>query len=173
MVGLHLGLLALVSFADLTAGMILFHLFTFDPEWLPSDAAERTEWIFYDGDCALCHGWVRFVLAEDRAENFRFSALQGKLFASRVQNDCPPSLYGSLVVVTDEEKLQTRSGAVLHILRRLGGLWLVLAKIVGMVPRGALDWCYDRVASVRKRLIRKHAGICPVLGSELRARFAE
>jgi hypothetical protein len=30
----HLGLLLLISFPDLTAGMVLLHLFTFDPAWL-------------------------------------------------------------------------------------------------------------------------------------------
>jgi|HubBroStandDraft_6_1064221.scaffolds.fasta_scaffold36373_1 hypothetical protein len=34
MLGLHLGLLLLISFPDLTAGMVLLHLFTFNPAWL-------------------------------------------------------------------------------------------------------------------------------------------
>ena len=41
MVGLHLALLLLVSFADLTAGMLLVHFFTFDPAWLGSTATTR------------------------------------------------------------------------------------------------------------------------------------
>src|SRR6202171_205846 len=56
MVGLHLGLLLVVNFADLTIGMLLVHLFTFDPAWLPQRMAHRSEWVFYDGTCALCHG---------------------------------------------------------------------------------------------------------------------
>jgi hypothetical protein len=34
MLCLHLGLLLLISFPDLTAGMVLLHLFTFNPAWL-------------------------------------------------------------------------------------------------------------------------------------------
>lgn len=34
MIGMHLSLLVLVDFADLTAGMLLLHLYTFDPAWL-------------------------------------------------------------------------------------------------------------------------------------------
>jgi len=34
MVGMHLSLLALIDFADLTAGMLLLHLYTLDPAWL-------------------------------------------------------------------------------------------------------------------------------------------
>jgi len=35
LVGMHLGILALVAFAELTLGMLLVHAFTFDPAWLP------------------------------------------------------------------------------------------------------------------------------------------
>jgi len=44
MVGVQLGLLALLDFADLTLGMLVLHLVTFDPEWLPRRAAVTTEW---------------------------------------------------------------------------------------------------------------------------------
>jgi len=171
MVGLHIGLLSLVSFADLTGGMLLFHFFTFDPEWLPRRRAMRCEWVFYDGNCALCHGWVRFVLAEDSGgKTFRLSPLQGNLFSSRVRGErcSPPSR--SLVVLTEDKKLLTRSGAVLYILRRLGGLWLLVAMIVGVIPQVILDWCYDRVASVR-RLFGARENICLALSAELRQRF--
>ena len=33
MVGVHLGILTLVSFADLSAGMLMLHLFTLDSRW--------------------------------------------------------------------------------------------------------------------------------------------
>lgn len=36
MVAMHLGILLLVDFADLTAGMLLAHAFTFDPAWVSS-----------------------------------------------------------------------------------------------------------------------------------------
>ncbi len=33
--GMHLGVMLLISFTELSLGMLLLHLFTFDPEWLP------------------------------------------------------------------------------------------------------------------------------------------
>jgi hypothetical protein len=36
MVALHLAILLLVDFADLTLGMLMAHLFIFDPRWLPA-----------------------------------------------------------------------------------------------------------------------------------------
>ena len=40
MLGLHLVLLVLINFSDLSAGMVILHLFTFDPAWF---CARRTE----------------------------------------------------------------------------------------------------------------------------------
>lgn len=36
MVALHLGIVALIDFADLSAGMLMLHLFTVDRRWIPS-----------------------------------------------------------------------------------------------------------------------------------------
>jgi hypothetical protein len=41
MLGLHLTLLVLINFADLSAGMIVLHLFTFDPAWISSSQSAR------------------------------------------------------------------------------------------------------------------------------------
>lgn len=172
MVGLHAGLLALVSFTDLTAGMLLMHLITFDPAWIRQKTAGRAEWIFYDGTCALCHGWVRFVLAEDTdGKAFRISPLQGALFTMRFPAETRRSLPESLVVFTEDAKLLKRSAAVLHVLRRLGGLWRILAAVLGVIPQTVLNWCYDRVAGARKQIFGTRENLCPVLSQELRRRF--
>ena len=42
MVAMHLGILLLVDFADLTAGMLLVHAFTFDPGWVAYLQRART-----------------------------------------------------------------------------------------------------------------------------------
>lgn len=36
MVSMHVGILMVVDFFDLTAAMLLFHLFVFDPDWVPA-----------------------------------------------------------------------------------------------------------------------------------------
>lgn len=41
MLALHLGLLFVIDFADLSLGMVLLHLFTFDPRWLSSFSRGR------------------------------------------------------------------------------------------------------------------------------------
>ena len=40
---MHLGILATVDFADLTFGMLMIHVLTFDPNWLPKSRGKSTE----------------------------------------------------------------------------------------------------------------------------------
>jgi hypothetical protein len=37
-IALHLGPIVLIAFADLSLGMVMLHLFTFDPAWLPRNS---------------------------------------------------------------------------------------------------------------------------------------
>ncbi|MBI3725962.1 DUF393 domain-containing protein, partial [bacterium] len=82
--------------------MIVLHLFTFDPAWVPASKASAVERIFFDGGCGLCHGFVRFVLAEDRAGAFRFAPLGSRAFEAAVREEERAGLPESVVVVTEE-----------------------------------------------------------------------
>lgn len=127
-------------------------------------ASER---IFFDGDCGLCHRWVRFTLARDRGRGlFRFAPLAGATFAAEVPPEARAGLPDSVVVRTSEGRLLVRSDAALYVLARIGGAWRALALALGLVPRGLRDWGYDQVARVRKRLFAKPAGACPLVPKE-------
>ena len=128
--------------------------------------------MFYDGHCGLCHRAVRFVLAEDReGKLFRFAPLQGETFQRLVAAEQRKMLPDSVVVLTADGRLLVRSGAFLHILRRLGGAWKVVAVVLGVVPRGLRDFVYDFVACVRFHVFGRREDLCPVMPAELRARF--
>jgi predicted DCC family thiol-disulfide oxidoreductase YuxK len=172
MVLMQLGLLSMVDFADLTFGMLFLHLFTFDPAWIPPLADARKITVFYDGHCGLCHGFVRFVLAEDRrGGGIEFSPLEGELFRSAVAESQRAVVPDSIVVRTDDGRLLIRSEAVSHILVRLGGMWRVIAALSGLAPKSLLDRSYDGVARVRRKLFRTPIEACPLLPSNLQARF--
>ncbi|MEM9883040.1 MAG: DUF393 domain-containing protein [Planctomycetota bacterium] len=127
--------------------------------------------VFYDGGCGLCHGFVKFLLRRDRGgTRFRFAPLGGKTLEERLDEAERQRLPDS-VVVADADRWLTKSDAVLHLGRRLGGVWLGLAVVGGWVPRGLRDWAYDRVAAVRHRLFQKPDAACPVVPSEWRGRF--
>ncbi|MDQ2900197.1 MAG: DCC1-like thiol-disulfide oxidoreductase family protein [Acidobacteriota bacterium] len=134
---------------------------------------KQPEWIFYDGSCGFCHRWVRFVLATDKnGRAFRFSPRTGETFQASIPAERRAVLPPSIVVLTDDGRVLTRSDATLHILKRLGGVWSVIARAANLVPGGARDFVYAMVARVRHRLYPAPVGLCPVVAPELRKRFA-
>lgn len=159
MLSMHLGLMVLIDFADLSLGMVVLHLFTFDPAWIPALAPSRRDRILYDGTCGLCHGAVRFVLAEDREGVFSFAPL-------------PTDLSQESVIVETEsgDRLQ-QSEAALYVLSRLGGMWRIVAIAGGLVPRIIRDGLYGLVARSRYSLFRRPSEACPMLPPDLRTRF--
>jgi predicted DCC family thiol-disulfide oxidoreductase YuxK len=171
--GWHLWLLA----ADpgwSTAGTLVMMVFLFDPGWVRPIPAAASETIFFDGSCGLCHRTVRFVLAEDRGESpFRFAPLEGERFRDAVASDRRSSLPDSLVTLTANGALLTRSTGVLHISKRLGGLWRAFAVLFTLLPRPLRDLAYDLVAAVRHRLFLRPLGTCPRIPPDLLARFDE
>lgn len=165
--GLVLQLVTLARFGgvELSAGPLLLHLWTFDPGWILPRRAGETETIYYDGTCALCHGFVRFVLAEDRGgAAFRFAPLQGQTL--------PPGLPDSVIVRSGEGTLLSRSDAVLHVLARLGGFWRAFGAIGRGVPRPLRDAAYDAIARLRYRVFGRKTEACPVIPADLRSRFS-
>jgi predicted DCC family thiol-disulfide oxidoreductase YuxK len=134
--------------------------------------APAAEYLFYDGHCGLCHRAVKFVLRRDRGGRaFRFAPLQGSTFLARVAEERRAGLSDSVVVLTRDGELLVRSASFLHILRRLGGGWGILAAVLSVVPRGWRDFVYDFVARIRYRVFGKRDDLCPIVPAELRARF--
>jgi predicted DCC family thiol-disulfide oxidoreductase YuxK len=133
--------------------------------------AQESEYIFYDGHCALCHRAVKFVLKHDRSGSaFRFAPLQGDTFQSLVPTQRRMNLPDTFVVLTREGALLMRSNASLYILERLGGRWRILANILRVIPRGLRDLMYDFAARIRYRLFGMRDDLCPVVPPDLRAR---
>jgi predicted DCC family thiol-disulfide oxidoreductase YuxK len=169
---MHAGLIVLIDFADLSVAMLLFHLFTFEPAWIPRRVGPAPERLFYDGQCGLCHGTVRLLLAEDRdGSAFRFSPLGGDIFEREVPEARRRTLPDGVVVQRADGSILVRSAAILHALHALGGLWRVLAALLGVIPLAALDVAYRGVARVRHRLFRRPDNACPLMPPALRKRF--
>ena len=171
MLTMHMGLIVLMDFADLSLGMVMLHLFTFDPGWIGAMQARTAETVFYDGHCGLCHRAVRFILAEDRATAFRFAPLDSEAFRHNVPEGARHGLPDSLIVLTADGKLLVRATAILHAMARLGGVWRLLAGAASIVPRPVWDRAYDWIARNRHRLFTRPASVCPIIPGYLRGRF--
>ncbi|HKQ85560.1 MAG TPA: DCC1-like thiol-disulfide oxidoreductase family protein [Candidatus Acidoferrales bacterium] len=129
--------------------------------------------IFYDGHCGLCHGAVKFVLRRDRTGVFRFAPLQGATFLRAVPASRQANVPDSIVALTTNGNLLVRSDALIYILRRLGGIWRVLAAIMTIVPGPLRDNIYNLIARVRYRIFGRRDGLCPLVSQQLRDRFLD
>jgi hypothetical protein len=83
----------------------------------------QSEWVFFDGDCGPCQRWPQLVVKHDHDG-------RGETFRSLVAAERRLALPSSILVLTTDGRILSRSSAVLHILgatrRRLasdGRLW--------------------------------------------------
>jgi predicted DCC family thiol-disulfide oxidoreductase YuxK len=127
--------------------------------------------VFYDGSCGLCHRFVRFILKRDRKAQFRFAPLESDALRSSFTRQQQEQLPDSVVIVTRDGEVLTRSAGVLYVLNRLGRGWRALGGGLELVPWIVRDAVYDWVASVRYRLFKRPETVCPVVPAELRERF--
>ncbi|MEX1024122.1 MAG: DCC1-like thiol-disulfide oxidoreductase family protein [Planctomycetota bacterium] len=141
----------------------------FDPAWVRSVDGQLE--LFYDGECALCQGFTRFAIAEDREARLRFGPQSGESFREFV-GERADELPDSIVVRTEAGAVLVRSLAVLRVADALGGYWRIFGWLARVVPRRIRDVAYDVVARARKRLRPpKSATGCPVVAPDLGARF--
>jgi predicted DCC family thiol-disulfide oxidoreductase YuxK len=128
--------------------------------------------VFYDGACGLCHRTVRFAIARDRdGSRFRFAALGGETFRRLVPEMARVGLPDSIVVLTPDGRLLTRSSAVVHILERIGGSWRLPGGLLSLIPRAIRDLGYNGIARIRHLIFERPTDACPVTPPALRKRF--
>jgi len=127
--------------------------------------------IVFDGECVLCSRWVDFLLKHDRDAKYRLAAMQGDA-GSRLMREhgLDPDEPSSLLLV-ENGRAYTDSGAILRILDGLGG-WYSLAVLAYGVPPFLLDPAYRFVARNRYRLFGRRDE-CRVPDEAERHRFLD
>jgi predicted DCC family thiol-disulfide oxidoreductase YuxK len=164
----QLGFGFLLNFADLTAGMILFHLATVDPAWIKAQPLAQGATLYYDGRCALCHGFVRFLLAEDRSGQLAFAPIQGVRYREQFGLGDPAGGLDSIVLVGGT--VLKKSAAAARCLEALGGYWRPFGLGIGVLPPVLCDKGYDLVGAVRYRLFGSTDALGRILPPQLRER---
>ncbi|HZF99243.1 MAG TPA: thiol-disulfide oxidoreductase DCC family protein [Pseudoxanthomonas sp.] len=125
--------------------------------------------VVFDGVCALCSGWVRFLLRHDRAGRYRFAAMQTavgrRLLAENgLDADDPVSF-----LLLEGDAARTDSDAILAVLTGLGGPWR-LAGLARSIPAALRDPAYRWLARNRYRRFGR-SDTCLVPDPSLRGRF--
>lgn len=127
--------------------------------------------ILFDGVCNLCNGFVTFVIPRDRKNQFQFGSLQSPKVIDLLRAYDHTSGEMSTVILIQDGKLYTQSGAVLRIARKLGGIWMLAYPFV-LLPPFLRDWLYDLVARNRYRLFGRK-DTCMIPRPEWRDKFVD
>lgn len=118
-------------------------------------ASRRPLLVLFDGECALCSGFVRFLIARDRRMRLQFGTLgddaAGKILRSAgLDPDALPDALPDSLVVIDGGRALVGSDGVLAIARAMPFPWRTLAAL-RHVPRPLRDAIYRVVARNRHR----------------------
>ena len=127
--------------------------------------------IVFDGVCALCSRWVRFLLRFDRHGRYRFAAMQGThgrrlMRAHGLDPDDPLSF-----LLVEHGHAHTDTDAIVRVLAGLGGPWR-LAALARLLPRRLRDRGYRWLARNRYRWFGRH-GSCYLPSPEQVHRFLD
>ena len=133
-----------------------------------SAPSEGSVIILYDGVCNLCNASVRFVLARDHNDSFRFASLQseaGRRLAAKYNLTTDLSTF----FLIEGGKTYERSDAWLETMRLLGWPWSA-SHGLRIVPRSVRNWVYDVVGRNRYRWFGKQES-CPAPKPESQWKF--
>jgi predicted DCC family thiol-disulfide oxidoreductase YuxK len=130
--------------------------------------------VLFDGVCAICNRTVRFLLARDRRDRFRYAPLQSAFAtqaAARHGRDARDldTLYVVADYGTPSERLYGKAEGMLHLLGEIGGVWR-LSAVLGVLPAAVLNRAYDAFARNRYRWFGKYDS-CPIPTAAERAKF--
>lgn len=106
--------------------------------------------ILFDGTCKLCNNVVRFITKNDSKRIFCFIPLESEKASEYLNRYNKKNVNKGSVLLIEDEKIYTKSNAVLHILKCLDGLWPLFFVFI-IVPGFIRDPVYDIIAKYRYR----------------------
>lgn len=125
--------------------------------------------VLFDGVCNLCNSSINFIIDRDKSGYFKFAALQtdtGRQLLS--QYNLPAQDYKSIVLIQNN-RVYTKSTAILHLCKRMSGLWPLFYGFI-ILPKFLRDPLYDVVAKNRYDWFGK-LDSCKIPTKELESRF--
>ena len=125
--------------------------------------------VLFDGVCNFCNATINFVIEHDKAGYFKFAPLQSEMGEELMAKHCIDRVETDSVILVENGKAFTHSGAALRIAKRLDGIWSWAYALI-VIPRPLRDLAYRLFAKQRYRLFgRRDACMMPT--PEIRARF--
>jgi predicted DCC family thiol-disulfide oxidoreductase YuxK len=125
--------------------------------------------VIFDGYCAMCSGFARFVLRHDRRGMFRLVPAQSGLGrALYVHYGLDPVDYETNILLAGGVAW-FKSEASIRMAEALGWPWR-LAALLRVLPRDLRDRLYDTIARNRLRIFGKRE-VCYVTDPQFADRF--
>jgi predicted DCC family thiol-disulfide oxidoreductase YuxK len=115
--------------------------------------------VFYDGVCGLCNWSVRWLIRRDRHKVLRYASLQSDLAREKLSGT-DLDLSRGTIVYFENDRIFTRSTAVIRILKRLKGIYR-LSALLYIIPAPIRDSVYDWVSRNRYKWFGKYDS-CPL-----------
>lgn len=166
---MHLGILSMVAFADLTFGMLIFHLFVFDAGWLPARKG-GLKVLFFDGSCGFCNASVQTFSELDQEQVISFAPLQGQTAESTVAPELRNSEnLSSVVYLREDNKVYTKSSAIIKLLNDVGGVARIISWVLFVIPGFIRDYFYDQIAKYRYLILKNP--VCKIPTADQRKRI--
>lgn len=123
--------------------------------------------IFFDGNCPMCHSWVKRIIRWDKKKIFRFAPLEGETAKKLLTPILPEYIKEDTIIYYDDGRIYMRSNAAIQIFEALGYNLLAVTKFV---PKNLRDAVYRWVANRRYKYGPRYDS-CPLPPVEWRDRF--
>ena len=125
--------------------------------------------ILFDGVCNFCNRTINIILKYDTQAHFQFAPSQSTAGINLLQRFKLDQKASASVILIDNEKVYTKTDAVIQIARHLKG-WPRLFRFIKFIPKPIRDFGYDLIAKNRYILFGKKAS-CMIPDASIRHRF--
>ena len=127
--------------------------------------------ILFDGVCNFCNRTINIILKYDDQAYFQFAASQSSAAMGIMQAFNLDEKSISSVILIEQEKVFTKTDAVIQIANRLSG-WPSLFRLLKFIPKPMRDFAYDLIAKNRYALFGKKDN-CMIPDASIRHRFLQ
>lgn len=108
--------------------------------------------VVFDGFCVLCNRYVLLISERDLNNKFYFTTFQSRF----IKDNYPKiKLANTVLVITEENKILTRSEAIIYCLSNIRFNKLCL-KLMRYVPFVIFDFIYNIIAIYRYKTFGKY-----------------
>ncbi len=125
--------------------------------------------VFFDGQCPMCHSWVKRIIRWDKQHLFKFSPLEGNEAHKLLSPLLPDYMQENTIVYYDEGIIYMRSDAAIKIFSQLP-FPCNLIVLVKIFPKFLRDFGYRWVANRRYQYGERYDA-CPLPPREWEDRF--